>query len=84
MPVITATTMGAAHSWYHGAPTGASDSRGQAMLTVSKASHATASTFTSIPQRRIRTPSHTPQSRPHVFGERSVAEQLETPTATPR
>ncbi len=32
------------------------------------------------PTARIRAPSPTPQSRPHVFGERSVAEQRETQT----
>ena len=52
---ITASTIGAAQTWYAGAPGGASEVRGQAMLTVSKASHATASALTSRPARPSRT-----------------------------
>ena len=58
---IAVTTIGAAHTWYQGASSGASDVRGQATLTVSNASQATAATLTTI---RARERDRTPWKRP--------------------
>ena len=46
---MSASTSGAAHTWYTGASGGASEERGQAMLTVSNASQATARALTATP-----------------------------------
>ena len=63
---ISVSTITAAQTWYAGAPGGASDARGQAMLTLSKPSQATARALTTTPARPSRTrPAgiHVPRAR---------------------
>jgi hypothetical protein len=81
MPAISARTSGAAEIRYQGAPGGASDARGHAMLTASNASHATASTLTASAARPSRecAGAQVPRRRPQRAAEAASRNDAKIP-----